>query len=270
MSERAGFSMVELILSIVVGGLILTAGMTLLVQQRMFYTSAADAAGAISSLNQLELKLAGEFLPINTSAGDLIYADADSMRMRLFRGVYSVCDVSLSPVALTVKRLTLGGEPIKGDSALVYSQGPTSQFQDDVWKPVRVNTVSDTTCPDNTAAWRLAIHGLNTTELGQLPAGAPLRVFGWASYWFRSQPDGFYLTRTDYDSNEVVIAGPLRQPGNASTPPAFRYFDANGLVTTVPSNVARLEVSANAVRFVVRGKDPTTASRTLTFRFRNN
>lgn len=270
MNARAGYSMVELILSIVVGGLILAAGMTLVVQQRMFYTRAADAAGAISSLNQLELTLAGEFLPINTSAGDLIYADADSMRMRLFRGVYSVCDVSLSPVSLTVKRLTLGGEPAAGDSALVYSQGPTSQFQDDVWEPLRVTAASDTTCPDNTAAWELEIQGLNATELGQLPAGAPLRVFGWASYWFRPQADGFYLTRTDYDGNELAIAGPLRQPGNASTPPAFRYFDANGLVTTVPGNVARLEVSANAVRLVTNGEDPTTASRTLTFRFRNN
>jgi len=269
MSKQAGFSLVELVFSAVIGGLIMAAGLSLAIQQRSFYTTAADAAYAISSLNGLELTMAGEVLPLNAAAGDLIHAGPDSMRLRLFRGVYSVCDVALTPAALTMKRLTQGGEPAAGDSAFVYSQGVTSQIQDDLWERFEIKAVTAATCPDGSQAWRLTFWGLNSTQLGQLPAGAPLRVFGRASYWFDQRDDGWYLTRTDRDGTALSIAGPLRQPGSASVPPAFRYYDANGTPTTVPANVARLEITANAVRFVTQGPQPTTAQRTLTFRFRN-
>lgn len=270
MKRNAGFTLIEMLISMIVAGLILVASVTLALEQQEFYTTAADAAGAAGTLNRLDITLAGELLPINPAAGDLIYAGADSMRLRLFRGVYSLCGVTTSPPALTVKRLTLGGEPAVGDTAFVYSQGPDASIKDDRWDRFEIIASDRGDCPDGTPGWSLEYAGMTGTQLAQLPPGAPIRPFGWASYWFESREHGYFLVRTDQDGNEVALAGPFKQPGAAAEPPAFSYFDENGAVTAVPTDVARLDVSVTAVRFVTGSEDsPKTARRTLTFRFRN-
>lgn len=272
MSTRRGFTLIELVMALGITGIILAAALSVAVQQQRFYTNAADVAGARGTLTHMELALAAELLPLNASAGDLLYAGTDSMRARLFQGVYSVCDKSTSPVTLTVKRLTKGGSPTAGDSALVYSQGPTSDFQDDAWEATSVTAVSNVNCPDGTAGVRLTVLGLSIADVNEIPAGAPLRVYSNTTYWFKSRSEGWFLERRTRDGSEVTIAGPLLAPDAANPGLKFTYLDANGNTTSVESQVAQIQIDARATRKMSGTRSATLPSvhRKLSFKLRND
>ncbi len=268
MKRAAGFSLIEVVIAEVIAGLIIAAGMSIAVQQRVFYTTVADAAGAVGTLNQLDITLAGELLPLNATAGDLVYAGSDSMRFRLFRGVFHVCEKHASTVSLTVRRLTRGGTPEAGDSAMVYSLGPTADFTDDLWEPVEISGMSASLCPDSADAFRVKVTGLNSTEFDAVTIGSPLRLYGVASYWFKSTAEGWELMRTDRDGSTVTLAGPF--VGSGESIPAFRYYDDLGTATTDESQVVRVDVSVSAVRRVSGSRaEAKPVNRQLSFHLRN-
>lgn len=272
MMRERGYTVVELIVAVSVAAVVMSAAVGVVVRHRRFYTTAADVAAAMGTLNHLEVVLGSELLPINASAGDLIHAGTDSMATRLFMGVYSVCEMTLSPISFTVLRLSRAGALRAGDSAVVYSRGPGSEIADDLWEHVKIGSVSTGTCPDGSAGWTVEVEGLTNSEAAAVPPGAPLRAFTRASYSFVERSNGWFLVRSAGDGPGFPVAGPLLAPSGDTPGLRFRYLDASGQPTAVESEVARVEVVAVAARSVsgTRGADPTTVSRTVSFTFRNN
>jgi len=87
---------------------VMTAAVSVMVHHRRLFTNIEYVAMAVGRLSHLEAAFGAELLPINPSAGDLIYAGPDSLVARSFVGVYSVCDMTLStvsfrPVLSTIK-----------------------------------------------------------------------------------------------------------------------------------------------------------------------
>ena len=272
MRRDQGFSLLELVVAVAISGVIIATGMSIAVQQRMFYTTATDVSGARGTLNHLELALSNEFLPLNAGAGDLLYAGTSVIKTRLFRGVYYVCDRTTAPASLTLKRLTDNGYPQPGDSGLVYSQGAGSDIADDLWEPVRISSATGALCPDSTAGFTVGLQGLSEASAAAVPAGAPTRIFGIASYRFDPRESGWYLVRKSSDGTEASLAGPLLAPDSSTGGPGFRYFDSTGQATSDPSKVVRLEITVAALRSVSgkRGEGSRPVHRTLSFRLRNN
>ncbi len=272
MSRERGTSLVDLMIGLTISGIVMAAGVSVVVGHRRFYTGMADLAEAMSTLNHMHVALSSELLPISASAGDLIYAGEDSIQTRYFTGVFSVCAVSVSPVTVTVRRLSHSGTLHASDSVMVYSQGPSSEITDDFWEHVKIGPPAAGTCADGRPGRTVMVDGLTVAEAGNIPSGAPLRPFTSTSYSFVERGNGWYLVRNDRDRQNFPIAGPLLPPDGETPGLQFRYFDANGQVTNNEDDVAKVEVVATAVRSVsrTRAAAPRTVSRTLPFTFRNN
>ena len=241
-SNRHGYSLAETLIAMIVGTLVLASMLGTLIHQQRFYMVATDIAETRKDVALIETVLAPEFLPLNPSAGDIVYAGADSLRMRVYRGVYSVCDKKvMTDVHLTVRPVVPGIPAIGADSALVYSRGTLVSLSDDHWQAVKVNTVSAGTCPEGDASWSAIVQGLNGV-LSQIPVGSPVRAFRYASYWIAAE-DGYWVVKSDNLGAPRTIGARLMP---SSEPKAsalrFRYFDAAGNVTTDLSQIVEVEI----------------------------
>ncbi len=249
----SGFSLAETLISMIVGGLVLASILGALVHQQRFYMVAGDISETRRDVEQVDKVLAPEFLPLNPSAGDITYAASDSMRLRVFRGIYAICHKRvMTDVHVTVRRVTPDGPTLDSDSALVYSRGTQVTLADDHWEPIRFSSVSATICPDSAPGWAAIAHGLNGIS-SEIPIGAPVRVFSYAHYWL-GRENGYWVLKTDALGTPRVLGGPLMPASHPkSSAMQFRYLDEAGNVTTNPSEIVDVEIVVGA-----RGTSPTT------------
>lgn len=269
--SEGGSGIVELIFAMILASMILAGLVGMLIQQHRFYMVTDDASRVAGVLNRMETALGPEFFPLSPTAQDIVYADPDSVEMRVFRGVYAVCARKINvDVFLTVRPLT-GSMPILPDSIMVYSKGTRASVTDDHWKVVKVKSVSTDVCPDGTPGWVAVVPGLNGL-LSQIPDGAPIRAFKHGSYAL-AQQDGFWELRTSAWGGSKVIGGRLAPADSAATSVLqFHYYDADGNATAVLSQIARVEIAATALgQIPIRPTfDPIARRSTVSIGLRNS
>jgi hypothetical protein len=245
---RDGHVLIETLIAIIISLVVMSAMIGGMMQQQRFYRVAGDVSETVGTLQRVETAILPELLPINPSAGDLIFAGADSIAVRTSRGVYAVCDKRVTTdVIVTVRGLTGASLPLAPDSAFVYVRGVRSSLSDDGWVPVKLKNTAPEMCPDSTPGWRANVPAL-TALADQLPVGSPVRVFRRASYWLTPEPDGWYLKTNATNGSPMVVAGPLAPTDSAaSSTLRFRYLDADGGAAAWPAQVARIAVELNGI-----------------------
>jgi len=268
---QSGFSLAETLIAIIVGSLVLASVLVAIVHQQRFYLVVGDITETRRDVEQVDKILAPELLPLNPSVGDIVYAGSDSLRMRVFRGVYSVCDKKLmTDVHLTVRRLTPTGRSFNGDSALVYSRGTLVEMDDDHWKSVKINAIDSGTCSDGATGWTAIVPGLVGLS-SQIPIGAPVRVFAYASYWI-GQEDGYWVLKSDVLGSPRVLGGRLMPVSESKSDVlSFQYRDDEGDPTSNPNEVVDVQIAMGAVgdAATTRGGDVYEVSRRRVLRLRN-
>ena len=268
--SESGSGIVELIFAMILASIVLAGLVGMLIQQHRFYMIADDASRVAGILNRMETALGPEFFPLSPTAQDIIYAGPDSVDMRVFRGVYAVCDRKINTdVFLTVRPLT-GSAAILPDSIMVYSKGTRATVTDDHWKVVKVKSVSTGVCPDGTLGWVAVVPGLNGL-LSQIPDGAPVRAFKHGSYAL-AQQDGFWELKTSAWGGSRVIGGRLAPADSAAASILlFHYYAADGNPTAVLSQIVRVEIAATALgQIPVRpSSDPLARHSTVSIGLRN-
>ncbi len=270
-SGERGSSLMEMMIAVILTTLVLSAMVGVLLQQQRFYMVAGDAANTVGTLQRLETTVTAEFMPLNPSGSDIIYADDDSLALRVFRGVYVVCSKKVTTdVFVTVRPLTQGRR-ISTDSVLVYSSGTRGSLADDHWKPVAVLSVIDDACPDGTPGWTAAIPDLSGL-LSQIPIGSAVRVFQPASYWLSAE-DGSWFLKTDANpGGEVRVASRLAPADSAAASVMrFDYLDVQGKSTSTLAEIANIEIAASALGLVPkrRGGQPLRKDQTVSIALRN-
>ena len=267
---ESGSGIVELIFAMILASIILAGLVGMLIQQHRFYLVTDDASRVAGILNRMETALGPEFFPLSPGAQDIIFAGPDSVEMRVFRGVYAVCDRKINTdVFLTLRPLT-GSAAILPDSIMVYSKGTRATVSDDHWKVVKIKSVSAGICPDGTAGWVAVVPGLNGV-LSQIPDGAPVRAFRHGSYAL-AQQDGFWEMRTSAWGGSRVIGGRLAPEDSAAASVLqFHYYDADGNPTAVLPQIVRVEVAATALgRVPIRpSSNPLSRHSTVSIGLRN-
>jgi hypothetical protein len=180
--DRAGYSLVEMMIALLVSMVVMAALMGMVIHQQRFYLVANDISETLNDLQRVETVVVPELLPLSPGAGDILFAGDDSIAMRVFRGVYSVCDKLLAPdFAIVVRNITGNSIPLITDSVFIYSRGTQRGLSDDSWHSVKMSSVNSTTCPDGTPAWRAVIPGLNGVSF-QIPVGSPVSSSCRAAY----------------------------------------------------------------------------------------
>jgi hypothetical protein len=269
--ENRGSGLVEALVAITLVSVILGAMVGTAVHQQRFYMVAGDAADAVATLERLETVVGVELLPLNGSAGDIVFAGKDSIAVRAYRGAYFLCaKYPTAPVHIKVRALTEDLAPVP-DSGIVYASGTKGTLADDHWKPVTVSSVKSDFCPDSTPGWDLVVHGLGGV-LNEIPIGAPMRLFHHGSYWLTAQRGGWYLMTDALQRSPTLVGGPLAPAdSSAGSVLTFRYLNNAGMTTAQLDSIAKIEIDAVTLGVVPKRRtgEPLRKDRTVSIRLRN-
>lgn len=243
----AGFTLVELIVSMVVSLVVLSASYDLLVtqtRQHVFHRETMDARETLRGAGAL---LMSELQPAFAARGDLYAIGPQSIAFRAFRGAGVICDQVGADASYELWQSTGTFGASTADSVLLYSDGSQS------WRSVRVTQQQPAATP---CAWGsgftpdlqidLAVATAADT-LGVL-VGSGVRAFQRTEYGVFEQNGRWWLGRklgaaTTFD----LVTGPLRAPDEGGM--ALRYFDAGRALTTVAADVKLIELVLRSESF---------------------
>lgn len=289
--RRAGFTLVEILVVLVLMGVFAAAVGKLLLRQQRFFNSTSQLIQTRSQIRQAAFMLPSDLRGVSRQGGDLAIMTDSSIEIRSVFGSSIVCLVNVAGgwISTVPVRLASGASmtnwkipPAVNDSVAVYDEGATISPLDDSWRMARITAVTQVTahtatagCPASTRLTQAVdlVAGnpsyrftLSPAPIASTLPGASVRFFRRVHYslWRWAADGQWYLAYYDCVPNRVPVcttpqplAGPLRPyaaPGTTSGL-EFTYFDSTGAVTTNRLQVARISV-------VVRGQGQTTINLT--------
>jgi prepilin-type N-terminal cleavage/methylation domain-containing protein len=236
----SGFTITELMVAIVIGTILIgSIYQVLITNQRIAVVQREQVLGQQTVRAGIDL-LVQELRELSPGGGDLSTIAASEVAFRGLRAFGVSCQVvnSVPPVVTVANE----GRPFAvGDSVYLFADGNPAVAIDDEWMSVAVTQVTNgLTCgTDAVPAQQLALSGPGTQQdSDRVLSGAIVRGWDGVSYSLKTVNDVVYLSREQGGVSSRLV-GPLRA-GNGL---AFRYLTADGAVTTVPADVARIEIT---------------------------
>ena len=259
---RRGVTLAELLVVLTIFGIVGGMIMRVLLRQQRFYTRAAEITTMHGSTREIAALLPADLRGLSSGGGD-IYAMSDtSIDFRIPTGSSIICKVGIGLV--TIPPTTLASRssvtswmstPQLGDSVLIYDEGATTSVTDDGWNRFKVTAaVAAGSCPTTTgftATSAEAAAGYTVTLSASPPATSPvgsvIRFFRHAHYSFYKTSNGdSYLGYWDCPggvcSSVTPVSGPFQPYAASGSGIQFVYYDSTNAVTTIPANVARIDV----------------------------
>ena len=281
-ARRAGFTLVELLIVMVLMSFVASAIVVLLVRQQRFYGSASTVIETRQQIRQAAGILPLDLRGISSIGGDIYAVTKDSIAFRSTFGTAVLCvtNQSSSLVYTVPAQLAKGGSALASwsalptanvgnsgaDSVAIYDNGPTAMANDDLWRRYNITSVAQvtgTTCPTSTGLVQTADQskpyykiGLSPQPTATISAGAGMRFFRRVVYKLYQGSDGqWYLGyyacktgRTPVCNTIQPLAGPFQANGVQ-----FSYSDSTGAIIPTPADSAtRTKVALISV--VVRGQ----------------
>lgn len=268
--RRRGVTLIELMITLVLLGIVAGGMMQIIVRQQRFYTGNSGVLDTRSNVRQgvavLQSSLRGIRPQQDIYSGGM---ESDHLAFREPRGSSIICAIDGSRTTIVVPPPVLTGglagtgltswvqPPDLGDSVLVYNT-LTKKWIDGAGVGNYISSTTPTegsgTCTGIVAGTDAA-RGWSIKLANALPAGvrvgASLRFFRRAEYLLAKASDGdWYLSYFDCNplrspkicADTVPVSGPyLSADGN---PPglAITYRDMNGNVTTDPATLRRIDL----------------------------
>ena len=258
---RKGFTLVEITVVVVLGGLVLGALLqVLMTNQRTYTAQSAAVQGQQTSRMAIEVMF-NELRELSPGDGDIRSMSPSVLDVRLMRKFGIACEVDVGPLAL-VKTVTVldntGDDFAANDTVFVFAENREATGSDDVWLVAPVTGVDTTVTCLGRPAIELQFPTLTTVfDTDSVRVGAPVRAY--RNYTYQrvnltiGTTSGTYLSRRDPLVNSGFpwpIAGPLR-PGTDGV--QFIYRDAMGNITSTPTDVRQIEVRIRTGNRVMSG-----------------
>src|SRR5437016_12597060 len=139
-TRRAGFTLVELIITMVLVSFVAGAIVSLLLRQQRFYNSTTELIQTRQQIRQAAAMLPSDLRGISSAGGDISVMTDSALEFRSVFGSSVVC-ANIGGVLSTVPRVLATGAtmtnwatiPVVGDSLAAYSNGPTLAVADGGW-----------------------------------------------------------------------------------------------------------------------------------------
>jgi prepilin-type N-terminal cleavage/methylation domain-containing protein len=252
--NRRGFTLIELMMSLVLFGIVSVPLYAILVNQQRTYrqeTQRIDLNGTVrigAAVLPAELR---ELDAGDPAGSDIISMTSSGIVYKVMRNVYFMCedaDVSANELA-AYRDLTFGlrGPDPQLDSVVVFGDfDPKTRF-DDRWLHGSLTAASTAgaPCPDGAPSIRFTVAGIPAADLAGAQRGAPLRFFEVAELTAYPDASGdWWLSGRRYEKATAAwgawepALGPLAASGLRLT-----YVDSTGVLTSNPTRVARIGVT---------------------------
>lgn len=276
LSLRAGMTLLELLISLILVGLMGGLIIGFLLKQERFYTGANEIVLTRTQVHQAAM-IETDLRSISAPAGD-IYAMTDtSIEFRSTFGSAYICGSDRTNSRIAVPPLTLANkavltswtqQPAVNDSLALYVDSTSSSSKDDTWSLHRISggsvVITDASpgCLSSSKMMKTTdvsstnpsyAFTLSPTQSATVSTGAAVRFFKRVHYsLYKASDNQWYLgyfdcrtSRTPVCNTIAPIAGPLR-PYVAGPPEQagllFTYYDSTGAVTTNRLAVSRISI----------------------------
>jgi hypothetical protein len=281
----AGFTTVELMVALVIGGIVLAAIGVVLRRQQRFYATAAVLVEQRVALRDVTGILPGELRAVSPAGGDVLAFSDSALELRATIGTAIACDTvpgggALALAAASGRRASLSSfttAPQSGDVALVYAGGATDRADDDRWIPLGVADVvsNPAVCvgspfvPTDASGPPLVIRFAGGSRVSaSVGPGAFVRVLRRVRYrFYRASTGDWYLGYSEWSGVGFTVVQPVSGPfaaysSRGASGVSLRYVDENGAAVVDPADAARIARVRVAARGVVRGS--LSAARAIT------
>jgi prepilin-type N-terminal cleavage/methylation domain-containing protein len=248
-TDRRGFTLVELITAMVLFAVVSVALYELLVNSQRVYREQTERLSADMSARDAIAVLPGEVRELSATDGDIVALSTTALTYKAMQGLYVQCDTpSAGPAILLERSSFFGLRPLDAtqDSLLLFAEGDPATRADDAWIHADAVGVSPATCPGGGAGMRVTVGGVAPGALARVRApGAPVRSFRVAQVMLYQDGAGdawlggrqFQKAAGTWATTQPIV-GPLSPSGLALT-----YFDSAGAPTTAVRRVARIGIA---------------------------
>ena len=268
---RRGFTMVELLVSLVLLGLVSAALYRVLVNNQRLYMAQTQRIDLSQNIRAASNILPAEFRQLSATDNDIVAIGPDSISIHALRWTSFVC---VAPVLvglgvttnrqMVVRGGNVGDDMFFGsrgitlatDSLSIYLDGDQTQRNDDYFVPAKLTAAvsGPALCPAFGGApakpgtlltWDGNFFAGNNVA-GAITVGAPVWGFERVTYKL-FQPAGDTSWYIGY--RPALPAGTTMQPIIGPVLPGgltFQYFDSTGAVTANRLRVARIDITVRA------------------------
>jgi hypothetical protein len=298
--KRAGFSTIELVIVMVIGGVVAAAIGGVLHRQQRFFTNAASVVEQRVSLRDATGILPGELRALSPAGGDVLAFSDSALDLRATVGTAIACDtvagggaVDLVPTQAASSRVLAAytTSPQPGDIALVYDANAWSDSLIADWPALEIASVASRTdvCATSPLIERAAGAPAPRLRLrfsggARVPPsvrpGAFVRVLRRVHYrFYRASTNQWFLGYSEWDGTAFGAVQPVSGPyapysRRGGSGLSLRYFDGAGELITLPTEgqrIARIEIVVRGAPGAGLSGSPRalTDSQTITVRVRN-
>ncbi len=247
--DRAGFTLVELTVVVVLGTLLIAASYQVLTTNQRTYTVNDARIHAQQTVRTGLAVLTAELREVgaaDTASSDVLRIDDDSVEVRVLRGGGIVCEMDIPGNRMMI--LPLGRGLSTDDDIVLFADHDVDLQNDDVWHLGNVGTVaSGFTCPNGSeGAQRVALPGWNdrlnrdSVRIGALVRSHRRYIYG--AFTFDGET---FLGREDQaeDLPPEPLVGPLRPRDGLR----FTHYDSLGAETANAGDVRGIRVTLRTV-----------------------
>ena len=246
LAARAGFTIMELMISMMIGLVVLTAVYKLMITQTGGYGKQRELADVRETARSGSTLLSRDLRHAASGGGAVVAMSSNSITLRSVRGVGIVCAKHPTLPRYALSRTAGKIEAAVDDSALIYQIGRER------WQRVKVTGVgtpasmgiSSCAWPGTRAPDVVIQVAVNTkSDTVGIKVGAPFRSFRRVQYAQYMLDNRWWLGRkVGASPNYEQLTGPLRAAGGLS----FSYFDTLGAPTASPGAVGMVAFTVNA------------------------
>ena len=260
---RRGFTMIELLVALTLLGLVSAALYRVLVNNQRLYLAQTQRIDLSQNIRAAANILPAELRELDAADGDITAMSATSIQIRAMRWTSFVC---VAPVLAGINAgLTMTirggqtGQPMffgsRGlrttDSMLIYLDGDQTTRTDDYFVPAQITAAPALTCPaiGGVAAQpgtQVTFNGnfiAGTNVANAITVGAPVWGFERVIYQLYQPPGdpNWYVGFQPAGGTMQPLIGPVLANGLT-----FTFYDVNGNVTAVRTQVARIDITVRA------------------------
>lgn len=269
-TPRRGFTIVELLVTMIIVSVVGIILSRLMLGQQRFYQRTNEQIGMRRELRTAMSLVPADLRSISSSGGDLTTFSATSLTFRAVLGASAVCArpsnsaIDLPPLNMARSTITSWyAMPQAGDTIWAFNDSLSRGAEDDVWVPLRVTNIAQSTayCPGSAFTdatldatkprFRVSVSP-NLSD--SIVVGAALRFTRSVRYALAAQTSGrYYLTRAQYIGGAwetaTPVSGPYDAPSGTNGGLRFTYFDSLGAAVTnaaMGRSVSRIDLILRA------------------------